>query len=402
MGKKISQITNEETSALSDTDVFEGEEPGGTSFKVLFSVLKSTLKTYFDALATTLTNKTLTAPTIADFTNAAHDHGDADDGGSLVASIPLTTPTIADFTNATHNHGSVTQGGIVLPPGVGQMVNGRLLVTVSANDLVAALKGMDGNDPSATNPVYININGTVRTVTAATSFTLADGTNWFNAGSVELGTKEIDYFAYLVWDSNSSIVAISAARISHGTLVSDFSATTTNELHLANHANFTGTDDVVVIGRFAATLSLSGTAHLWTVPTFTNKNLIQRPIFKTRDLDWQPVYSASGSMTFTTVTTTIAKYSVNFDRVTAWARGDGTTGGTANTQLELTLPFESRHIGTGAEPGYGSTTDAAASAARVFIIAGTPDEIAVTKSDASNYALAAGRVFNAQITYTIG
>jgi hypothetical protein len=32
----------------------------------------------------TLTNKTLTAPTIADFTNAQHDHGDADDGGVIV------------------------------------------------------------------------------------------------------------------------------------------------------------------------------------------------------------------------------------------------------------------------------------------------------------------------------
>lgn len=33
----------------------------------------------------TLTNKTLTAPTIADFTNANHDHGDTDDGGPLVS-----------------------------------------------------------------------------------------------------------------------------------------------------------------------------------------------------------------------------------------------------------------------------------------------------------------------------
>jgi hypothetical protein len=35
----------------------------------------------------TLTNKTLTAPTIADFTNATHDHGDADDGGTIAHSV---------------------------------------------------------------------------------------------------------------------------------------------------------------------------------------------------------------------------------------------------------------------------------------------------------------------------
>ena len=38
----------------------------------------------------TLTNKTLTAPTIADFTNAQHDHGDADDGGAIATTERLS------------------------------------------------------------------------------------------------------------------------------------------------------------------------------------------------------------------------------------------------------------------------------------------------------------------------
>ncbi len=63
----------------------------------------------------TLTNKTLTTPVIADFTSAAHDHGDADDGGSLVASITLTTPTIASFTNAAHTHADAAGGGLIAP-----------------------------------------------------------------------------------------------------------------------------------------------------------------------------------------------------------------------------------------------------------------------------------------------
>src|SRR5687767_6270767 len=37
--------------------------------------------------AMVLTNKTLTAPVIADFTNMAHDHLDADDGRTLSAAI---------------------------------------------------------------------------------------------------------------------------------------------------------------------------------------------------------------------------------------------------------------------------------------------------------------------------
>ncbi len=47
---KISDIPVSEVTALSDTDIHEGEEAGGTSFKFAFSVLKSTLKTYFDTL----------------------------------------------------------------------------------------------------------------------------------------------------------------------------------------------------------------------------------------------------------------------------------------------------------------------------------------------------------------
>jgi hypothetical protein len=50
----------------------------------------------------TLTNKTLTAPTIADFTNAGHDHLDADDGGTLSAAA------IASGTVATARLGSGT------------------------------------------------------------------------------------------------------------------------------------------------------------------------------------------------------------------------------------------------------------------------------------------------------
>jgi hypothetical protein len=63
-------------------------------------------------LTQTLTNKTLTAPTIADFTNAQHDHGDADDGGN----IPSTSvtglnvvwlETLSPSAAATSSSGSV-------------------------------------------------------------------------------------------------------------------------------------------------------------------------------------------------------------------------------------------------------------------------------------------------------
>lgn len=47
---QISDIAGVESTSVTDTDLFEGEESGGTSFQVAFSVIKSTLQTAFDAL----------------------------------------------------------------------------------------------------------------------------------------------------------------------------------------------------------------------------------------------------------------------------------------------------------------------------------------------------------------
>jgi len=53
---------------------------------------------------------------------------------------------------------------------------------------------------------------------------------------------------------------------------------------------------MVNIGRFAATLS-AGAGYTWTVPTFTTTNLIQRPIFETRQLQFTPTIAYSGGTT---------------------------------------------------------------------------------------------------------
>ena len=223
-------------------------------------------------------------------------------------------------------------------PTPGMMFNGKLSPTVASNNLTVALKTAAGSDPSATDVVAININGTIRTVTAALSITLAAGTNWFNAGSSELATKEIDYFCYAVWDSNSSVVALAPARIPSGTLVSSFSSTTTNERYLGNYANYTSTDDVVIIGRFAATLS-AGAGYTWTVPTYTHDNLIQAPVFETRRLDWTPTHTRTGGAYTNAPTVSNAHYIVMKNRLLIYERHtqNATPGSSGNQQFTLPL-----------------------------------------------------------------
>jgi hypothetical protein len=67
----------------------------------------------------TLTNKTLTAPTIADYTNAGHDHQDADDGGQLDHGAALTSASRADDDHSQYLLLAGRAGGQVAKGGTG-------------------------------------------------------------------------------------------------------------------------------------------------------------------------------------------------------------------------------------------------------------------------------------------
>lgn len=219
----------------------------------------------------------------------------------------------------------------------GYMINGKLSVTDAAG-ITVALKTLAGADPSETDPVFVRIGDTTYTITSALSRVLADGTNWFNSGSAELATKEVDYFAYLVWDSNSSAVGLTFARIPSANLISDFSATTTNEKYCAGQSDFTSTDEVEVIGRFAATLS-AGAGYTWSVPTFTAANLIQRPIYETRLLNYVP--SASQGVTSPTYSNQIGQYKITGTSMYLRYYLSFSGGTNAGTEFRCTIPFTS-------------------------------------------------------------
>lgn len=221
----------------------------------------------------------------------------------------------------------------------GQLYGGYIQPSDTGSGLKLEVLTDAGATPSATAPVRVKINRTVRKITGACTFTLADGTNWMNAGSAETATKEIDYFAYVVWDSADSVVALSASRIPFGGTVSNFNSTNTNDKYLINYANFATTDDVEICGRFAATLS-AGAGYTWSVPTYDNSNLIQHPISETRPLEWVPVQTG-----FSTPTTGgIYRYIVMGRRFQLTVR-EQNTGGTSNsTTFTMTGPLTCRTI----------------------------------------------------------
>jgi hypothetical protein len=166
--------------------------------------------------------------------------------------------------------------------------------------------------------------------------TINAGANTFNSGSSELATKEIDYFPYLSWKAASSAVVLLVSRVPYACLYSDFSSTATAWDYAAYSSAPASTDDVVVIGRFAATLSASA-AYNWSVPTFTSKNLIQRPIWNTRPLTWTPTHAAGGAGYTNAPTTNKAIYMLDsyFCEIETAFTYNVTSGGSSYSRLTL-------------------------------------------------------------------
>jgi hypothetical protein len=220
------------------------------------------------------------------------------------------------------------------------LIGGVINVSVASNNLTVAVKTLQGTDPSPTNPVGIIIGNQLRSITSALSVTSIAGTNWLNMGSAELATREVDLFTFMQWNSTTSAVNILVSRLPYSRLMGDFVNSGTNEKGVFGIVNYNATDNVVNIGRFAATLS-AGAGHTWSVPTFDNANLIQEPIYETRWLDYTPQISYQfGSVNPTSNTINRAKYMLTNTEIVNMDFKAALVVGSMNRAItEYTLPF---------------------------------------------------------------
>ncbi|MBP9717436.1 MAG: hypothetical protein KBD44_01840, partial [Candidatus Pacebacteria bacterium] len=163
-------------------------------------------------------------------------------------------------------------------------------------------------------------------------------TNYKNAGSAEPATKEIDYFVHIGWNASAGTPFIGWARIPCTSIADIASYNTIDEKSLmcsqTSADGLVNADYMEVVGRFAATLS-AGAGYTWSVPTYTAKNLIQRPIYETRALDWAPTWAGfsanpSGSP--------IQKYKL-VGSVCKIMRVSATSGTSNATTMTMTVPF---------------------------------------------------------------
>ena len=218
------------------------------------------------------------------------------------------------------------------------LIGGIIQPTVASNNLTVAIKTLAGNDPSVNEPVYVWINNTLRSITSALSTSANAGFNLFNSGSAELATREIDYFAYIGNRTSDNTLFIGFSRIPYARVITDFSDTASNERYVRfgdgsfNPSAVIGA--ITNIGRFAATLS-AGAGHTWSVPAFTNANLIQEPIYETRRLSWQITFTGAGSGTL------VGQYRITNSICHIWFSNSNITIASANPNLLASIPINS-------------------------------------------------------------
>lgn len=285
------------------------------------------------------TDATLTIPDTTTMTGPSTSQ-------TLIGRSSTDTLTNKTMTDSTNTIGPSSLISFNCPQGF--MINGKITTAVSSNNLTVSLVGLNGSVPSATNPVYVNIGGTIYSITSSLSVTSNAGTNWFNSGAAENATQDIDYFVYLGHNATDGIT-LGIARIPYARVYGDFSATSTNDKYAAistvTHA--ASTDPYELIGRCNLTLSASSSFN-WSIPA--TSIIINRPIFTTRWLIWQPSYSASSAMTWGSVATNKAVYKVNDQELKFILDCAGTVAGTSSSQLIFSLPLSMNGMGTNVEP----------------------------------------------------
>ena len=192
--------------------------------------------------------------------------------------------------------------------------------TVSGGNITITILNYEWNTPTATKPIKKMIGGVVRTISSALSVTKNAWTNWANAWSSELATKEIDWFVCLYYADFGWWYSTRLWFWRHPNAENTVSWNGTEEKTLLLQSDaFTTIDTttVVNIGRFNATLS-AGAGYTWSVPA--TSVIVNSPIYENqKQKEWLIVWTWINQSTSYTTSITMDSSSFTEYDITAQA-----------------------------------------------------------------------------------
>lgn len=164
----------------------------------------------------------------------------------------------------------------------------------------------------------------------------------------------------------------------------------------------TGTYNYYVVDVTSTNFKVIGEAVVTGTITAMKYSYADAPFGFNIWMNWTPTYSASAAMTFTSVTTNMAKFRVIGDSCQIRVYAIGTTGGTSGTTISATTPIPVSTDDTSvsdARDGFGIGDTSLASG--VAFVSSTDNTIGVKKRDNTVWSLGTGRSISGIIIYNI-
>ncbi len=186
-------------------------------------------------------------------------------GGSVSAAITLTLPiTDGNARDKISSDGSGVLSFVPIQRSSTDVQNAGIVTSVSANALTVALKGADGNDPSATNIVDVLFRSATATtgtpslvsITAATSLTVAS-----SATLGHISAKNYYIFVYLLNNSGTAELAVSSSGSFDDGTIQSTTALSSGSTSGSVLYSTTSRSNVAVrlIGRLLSNQTIAGT-----------------------------------------------------------------------------------------------------------------------------------------------